>query len=128
MTRWQNDSMLDAALIWIRDRITMMTVCSAQPGTYTSATTTSGVKLADVAMTSTAFTIGDGDTSGRKGAVQAKSSVTIDASGTASHVALCGSTGSALLYVTVCTTQALTTGNTVNFPTWDIEIADASSG
>jgi len=34
--------------------------------------------------------------------------------------------GSVLYYVTTCTSQALTSGNTVNFPAWDIEIADPS--
>jgi hypothetical protein len=33
---------------------------------------------------------------------------------------------SALLYVTTCTSQALTAGNTVTVPAWDIEIADPS--
>jgi hypothetical protein len=46
----------------------------------------------------------------------------VDTSGTATHVALCDATR--LLYVTTCTSQALTSGNTVNIPAWDIEIAD----
>lgn len=126
MARYQNDSMLDAALDWIRARITIMTACNAQPTTYTQATST--YKLADIAMTSTDLTLANGDVSGRKVTVGAKSGVTIDVTGTANHVALAGSTGATiLLYVTVCSSQSLTTGNTVNFPAWDIEIADASS-
>lgn len=126
MARSQNDLMLDAAFDWIRARVTCMTACSAQPTTFTEGYTT--YKAADIAMTSTALTIANGDVSGRKVTVQAKSGVTIDASTTVNHVALLGSTGATvLLYVTVCTSQALTTGNTVNFPAWDIEIADASS-
>lgn len=125
MARYQNDLMLDAAFDWIRARVTQMTACSAQPTTYAEAITT--YKLADIAVTSTDLTKADGDTSGRKVTVGAKSGVTIDTTGSANHVALAGSTGSTLLYVTVCTSQSLTTGNTVNFPAWDIEIADASS-
>lgn len=34
--------------------------------------------------------------------------------------------GSDLLYVTTCTSQSLTSGNTITFPAWDIEIADPS--
>ena len=29
-----------------------------------------------------------------------------------------------LRYVTTCSSQAVTAGNTVNFPAWDIEVAD----
>ena len=125
MARWQNDSMLDAGLDWIRARVTQMTVCNAQPTTYAEATTT--YKLADVAITSTDLTLNDGDTSGRKIDVGSQTNVTVDTTGTASHIALAGSTGSVLLYVTTCTTQALTTGNTVNIPGWDIEILDAAA-
>jgi hypothetical protein len=46
----------------------------------------------------------------------------VDTTGTATHVALCDGTN--LLYVTTCTSQALTAANTVNFPSWKIEIAD----
>ena len=98
-----------------------MTVCSAEPTTRTEAVTT--FKLADVTMTpNTDYTKADGDTSGRKVTVAAKSGVNVDSSGTATHVALVDATR--LLYVTTCTSQALTSGNTVNFPAWKIEIAD----
>lgn len=124
MAKWQNDSMLDAAFDWVRARVTQMTVCNAQPTTYAEATST--YKLADIALTSTGITLADGDTNGRKMTIGAKSGVTVDTTGAASHIALAGSTGSTLLYVTTCTTQALTTGNTVDFPAWDVEIADAT--
>lgn len=124
MAKSQNDLMLDAAFDWVRARVTQMTVCNAQPTTYAEATST--FKLADVALTSTGITLANGDTNGRKMTIGAKSSVTVDTTGTGSHIALAGSTGSTLLYVTTCTTQALTTGNTVDFPAWDVEIADAT--
>ena len=126
MAVWQNDSMLDAAFDWIRARVTQMTVCNAQPTNFTEATAT--YKLADVPLSSTDLTIGEGDVNGRKVTIGAKSSVTIDTTGTASHVALAGSTGATvLLYVTTCVTQALTTGNTVDFPAWRIELADGAT-
>ena len=70
------------------------------------------------------FTKGNRDTSGRKITVAAKSSVPIDVSGTATHIAL--HDGTTLRFVTTCTSLALTAGagNTVNFPTWKDEIAD----
>lgn len=123
MAKWQNDLMLDAAFDWIRARVTIETVCNAQPTSYAEATST--YKLADTPLTSTDLVIAD-DTSGRKVTIAAKNGVSVDLSGTASHVALAGSTGSVLLYVTTCTTQALTSGNTVNIPAWKINIQDAS--
>ena len=126
MAKYQNDLMLDEAFQWLRARVTQMTVCSAQPTTYTEATTTSNYKLADVAMGSTDLTISDGDSPGRKVRMAAKNGVTVDKTGTANHVALVGSTGSTLLLVTTCTTIALTAAGTVDIPVWDDEIADAA--
>lgn len=122
MPKSVHNDVLDGAFD-VLDQANIMTVCSAEPTTRTEAVTT--YALADVAMTpDTDFTKADGDTSGRKVTVASKSGVTVDTSGTATHVALCD--GSRLLYVTTCTSQALTSGNTVNFPAWDVEIADPS--
>jgi hypothetical protein len=113
---------MDAAFDYL-DQCDKMTVCNAQPTTYAEANAT--FALADVAMTpDTDFTKANGDTSGRKVTVAAKSGVTVDTSGTATHVALIRTTDSSLRYVTTVTSQALTSGNTVNIPAWDIEIAD----
>jgi hypothetical protein len=127
MAKWQNDLMLDAALGYVDD-CTILTVCSAQPTTYTEAITT--YKLADVVMTAGAgngdYTLANGDVSGRKLTVVQQSAVPIDTSGTATHVALSISGSSTLVYVTTCTSQSLTSGGTVTVPNWDIEIADAA--
>jgi hypothetical protein len=98
----------------------LMTVCSAEPTTRTEAVTT--FALADVALAGGDFTKANGDTSGRKVTVAAKSAVPVDASGTATHIALVD--GTRLLRVTTCTSQALTSGNTVNIPAHKYEIAD----
>ena len=101
----------------------LQTACSAEPTTRTEAVTT--FALADVAMTAGAgndYTIADGDTSGRKVTTAAKNGVLVDTTGTATHIALVD--GTRLLRVTTCTSQALTAGNTVNFPAWKAEIAD----
>lgn len=122
MAKTVPDAMLDAAFDWL-DQANLQVVCSAQPTTYTEATST--YALADVAMTvNTDYTKANGDTSGRKVTVAAKSGVTVDASGTATHLALVSSGDSTLRYVTTCTSQVLTAGNTVNIPAWDVEIAD----
>lgn len=117
----------DAVLDKILDEISTATrqlACSAQPTTYTEANST--YALADVTMAGGDFSKANGDTSGRKVTMGAKSSVLIDTTGTATHIALVRVSDSTLLYVTTCTSQSLTANgsNTVNFPAWDIEVAD----
>ena len=72
----------------------------------------------------TDFTKANGDTSGRKVTMAAKSAVSVASSGTATHVVLARTTDSTLRYVTTCTSQALVSGNTVDIPAWKIEVAD----
>jgi len=122
MAKSVHDSVLDGALDVIKNNCNEMNACSAEPTTRTEAITT--YALADAAMSGTDFTHANGDTSGRKTTVAAKAGETVDTTGTATHIAL--TSASVLLYVTTCTSQALTGGNTVNFPAWDIEIADPS--
>ena len=123
MAKYANDLVMDAALDFVAGSNSMI-VCSAQPTTYAEATAT--YALADVALAGGDFTKANGDSSGRKTTVAAKNSVLIDASGTATHVALVDTGNSRLVYVTTCTSQALTANasNTVNIPAWDIEIGD----
>ena len=120
MAKTISDADFDGAFDII-DQCNIMTVCTTQPTTRTEAVTT--YALADVAMTvNSDYTKANGDTSGRKVTVAAKSGVTIDTSGTALFVALCDGTN--LHVVTTCTSQALTAAGTVDFPAWDIEIND----
>ena len=123
MAKATPDAVLDKMLDEIATA-TRMIACSAQPTSYTEANST--YALADVTMAGGDFTKANGDVSGRKLTVGAKSSVLIDASGTGNHVALVRVSDSTLLYVTTCTSQAVTANgsNTVNFPAWDIEFAD----
>ena len=125
MAKFTVDAVLDAPLDVIATA-TKLVVCSAQPTTYTEANST--YALADVVIDGTDFTKANGDTSGRKTTVGAQSSVLIDTSGTATHVALVITGSSTLLCGTTCTSQALTANgsNTVNIPAFDIEFADPS--
>jgi hypothetical protein len=124
MSKTVHDDVLDGALNIVKNNCTRQVACSAQPTTYTEGNAT--YALADVTLASGDFTVANGDSSGRKITTAAKSSVLIDTSGTATHIALLDVSNSKLLYVTTCTSQALTANasNTVNFPAWDIEIAD----
>lgn len=121
MGKFVADAVLDAALNHIKNNAALLTVCSAQPTTYAEATAT--FKLADVAIDSSDFTgPADGDVSGRKIAVNAQNGVTVDSTGTATHVAIVS--GSVLLYVTTCTSQGIVATSTIDVPAWDIEILD----
>lgn len=124
MAKSVHNDVLDGALNIIKNNCTRMVACSTEPTNFTEANAT--YALADVTMASTDFTVADGDVSGRKVTVAAKTGVLVDASGTYAHVALLDVSNSKLLYVTTGTSQALTAGNTVDFPAWDIEIADPS--
>ena len=117
------DAVLDKTLDEIATA-TRQIACSAQPTTFTEANAT--YALADVTVSSGDFTKANGDTSGRKVTTGAKTGALIDASGTATHIALVRVADSTLLYVTTCTSQALTANgtNTVNFPAWKVELGD----
>lgn len=119
MAKSLNDVVLDALL----DKVatgTILTVCSQEPTTRTQAVTT--YKLADVVIDAGDFTKANGDVSGRKVTIGQQADVAVDSDGTATHIAICD--GSTLLAVTTCTSQALTNGNTVTVPAFDIEVSD----
>jgi hypothetical protein len=66
--------------------------------------------------------IGAGSVSGRRLLISARATISVIMTGSADHIALGASTS--ILYYTTCTSQALTSGNTVTVPIWYIEIAD----
>lgn len=102
---------------------TIMVVCNAEPTTYTQLVTT--YALADVVLAGGDFSKAD-DTSGRKVTIAAKNGVTIDTSGTATHVGYGISGSSTFLGTTTCTSQALTSGGTVDIPAHKLNFADPS--
>lgn len=120
MAKFVNDSSMDAALAWVRDNTTNVSICSAQPTTATEAATT--YALGSVAYGTANWTIGNGDTSGRKitaGAVN----VVVATSGTVSHIAYYN-TGT-LVGVGTCAPTAVTSGGTFAIGAYDFnEIRD----
>jgi hypothetical protein len=121
MGKQVHNDVLDAALDKVATA-TRLVVTSAEPANFGGI---AAVALADVVLTAGDgngdYVIADG-TSGRKLTVGAQSAFTVDASGTATHV--CLDDGSTLLYVTTCTSQALTASNTVSTPAWIIQVDD----
>ena len=121
MAKWMNDAGADAALTYWSDADKMV-LCSAQPTTYAEANAT--YALADVTPTYDAFT--NGDVSGRKRGVQAKTGVAVNTSGTATHLALIKVGDTTLRYVTITPSQAVAAGGTVDIGAWAIEVRDPS--
>lgn len=123
------DSIIDGMLDTIADGVDRIDICKDTPTNYSTATTAGTHSLGSVAVTTGDgngdWTIANGDTSGRKLTLAEQTGVSIGNTGTATHIA--GTDGSSVLYfVTTCTSQAVTSGNTATINTFDIEISDAS--
>lgn len=117
MGKWAHDDVLNASLNAIADNATRMFVCSGQPTTYQEAS--SDLMLAQQVLTpgdgNGDFTLGDGNSTGRKLTVAAQTIASASNSGTANHVAFADSVNSKLLAVTECSSSyAVTSGQPVN--------------
>lgn len=124
-----HNNVLDAALQYVKDKVTHIFVMSV--GTDVELwTNVSANHLASTALTSVlaSFSIADGSGSnGRKLTVPAVVDIDIWGNGNAVGVALVDNNASGdakVLYVTSCTTKALTSGDKVNVPTWEIQLTD----
>lgn len=118
------DAMLDT--IALADE---MFVTDAEPTNYADLGVGATILVGPIALTpgdgNGDFTVADGDVSGRKITVAAQNGASVVASGTASHVVLAtGGATDLIRYVTECTSQVLTSGNTANVGTWAVEVAD----
>jgi hypothetical protein len=122
MAKFLSDTILDTALNYLKNNVTQMAVCSQQPADLTGAVTTYKLAL-KTGLNSSSFTgPANGDTNGRKLTTNVQTSVAVDTGGTATHVAWCSA--SELLFVTTCTSQVLTSGNTLTIPAHKVEMGD----
>ena len=115
-----NADVLDAALDEIETNGTVLSVCSAEPTTYAEATST--YELANATISATDMTKGAGTPDGRALTFGEQADLDVDTSGTATHIAISDVSGTRLLLVTTCTSQALSDTGTVTVPTWDYTI------
>lgn len=118
MGKVASDGFIDGGLDAITGA-TAINLCSAEPISVAECDSLSLIPAHT--LTGGDFTKANGDTSGRKVTVAAQNSLSIDASGTATHVAINNGVD---FYVTTCASQALTSGGTVSIGAYDIEIAD----
>ena len=128
MAKSIDDTVLDAALNILKTNADRIVICATQPTTYSQASTLvsgGGKRLAVKSITSGTWTgPADGDASGRKVTKNQETAVSIEESGTADHIAIIDDGASALLWVTTCTSQAVTAGNTATINAYKDEIAD----
>lgn len=122
MGKFAPDMVMDMGLMWVSGSAQYYTVCSGSPASYADARTNN--ILAGIGITSACFTLANGDVSGRKMTVTAKTSASITASGSALAVCILSLTNASILYITTCTEQYLVSGGTVDIPAWKIEIQD----
>lgn len=92
-----HNDVLDGALDILKNNCTRITLCSQEPTTYAEANST--YALADVTVDSADFTNANGNTSGRMLTVGAQSGVTVDSTGTGTHLAYLDVANTKLLYV-----------------------------
>ena len=123
MAKLVADAVLDAALNYIKNNAILEIACKDTPTTYANAVGTTA--LADVAIDGDDMIVADGTVNGRKVTIGEQAAVLIDASGIATHIALCSA--DTFLYATTCTPQELTAANTVTIPSWKIELGDPAA-
>ena len=133
-TKYANDSIMDAALDWIKSNGVKMwvctaSICSGSTPSYSKITSSAALTAAISMAALASVSIANGDTSGRKITVPEQASVAVvcsSSSATAARICLVNSSGSVITYYTTCTSQVVTSGNTITVPAWDIEIRDPS--
>ena len=120
MAKFAADAVMDGALAVIATA-TIMGALSAQPSSYSDAFTTKMLSTVVMAGGDFANAQGDAGAGTRKVTIGPKSGVSVTNGGTATYVALGISGSSTLLYYTTCTSQVLTSGNTMTFNAWKVE-------
>jgi len=122
MAKFASDTVYEGALA-VADNATTWHICDGQPANHAGI---AALSLAQVSVSAGAgngdYTLANGDVSGRKLTCAAQTGVEVLVTGEADHIA--GTDGTTLLWVTTCTPQTLTDGNTVDIPAFDIEFTD----
>lgn len=116
------DAVFDNGLTYADTNGTRLDICSLEPTTYTSATSTNSLGNATVNTGAPEA----GTTDGRKVVVPAITSGSVTATGTATHWAL--TDGASILVATgaLTSSQSVTSGNTFTLDAIDIAIRDAT--
>jgi len=133
MTHFLADSVVDLAANHLKNNVTKIILCDGAPTTYGDAVTNhgsgSGVRLAEVTVDSSDFTVQNGTPDGREVVVVEQTSIPVVAAGDGDHVAWVDVPNTTLLKV--CPVPAplagLTTSATVTIPTHKHVFRDATA-
>ena len=119
MAKWAYNGIADFGLnLGFQQVAIRVAIATAQPTTYANWGTFAAGTLA---IASANFTLGTGDTNGRKLTLGA-STIVVGTSGTVNHIAFAGTTGSGtLVFVGTCAPTAVTAGGTVIIAAWDCD-------
>lgn len=122
MAKYLNDSVMDDGLNSLKNTVIYIAVCSSQPLSYAAIGTAA---LGTCGATGTDFTVGNGDSSGRK-VTYAGGTITVGTSGNVTHIAYATTAGDGtLIAVGTCASTAVTASGTVIVNAHDItEVAD----
>ena len=118
MAKFINDIVLDAAIDKMIAEGNLVALFDTYSTDYTTINTN---KLGSYVPV---LTKADGDVSGRKLNLAASAGISITATGNFNNFAVLDTVGLTVLYVGNGTTKALTSGDTVDAPTSDLEFAD----
>ena len=133
MIKTVTDSANDAHLLEIANFGDAVHINRLAPTNYHEAVTTlsqntSGTALLRNTLTLSDgagdWTIGEGDTDGRKVNLAQQATITISETDNANHLSIVSDVRSALLLVTTVTSQAVTAANTATINTFDLEVRD----
>jgi hypothetical protein len=122
---YMNDLLYDLPLQAFEDNGTRLDICSAEPATYTEATSTYTLgNKTGITYTGPA----DRTPNGRKTTVDAISGGSVTGTNTATHWAISKPTATTALYATktLSAPQSVTSGNTFTLAAFDIGIPDAT--
>jgi hypothetical protein len=123
---WGNDVLMDKLLTVISTTSVKLTINNTTPTSKADATSTEGTCLGiSTHLDFSALANSTMSAGGRKLPVDATTDISIMQAGTAD--AICLISGSTLVFVTKCTTRALTTADTASVPAWRIDINDPTT-
>ncbi len=126
MAMWSSSDFFKRSLNFMTSTIKRITICTTRPADSTRAWKTGGtvckarstkVSVAAPGSTTNGWTVKISSSTG---------AIAVTSSGVAKHVALMGSTAQ-LYYVTTCTSKALAGTDQVNWPKFNIRIANPTS-
>ena len=115
-----HDNVLDTALNYLTDNISVINVCSQEPTSYAEATT---YNLAEKTGLSFGSITPVNAVSGRKVVLPEVTDISITVTGNATYIAFTDGS-SELLYVSICIPQSLVSGSAVNAPSSEVNLRD----